>query len=138
MDTATVAIITAVVSALSSGGVCSIILYLIQRRDKKSEDTLKKAVDRLEKLEERIEKQDESVARISKAVVAQMHHTMYESCGEILTEYADGKRTCMDTDAFHDLSIMYDAYKDLGGNGTCKILFERVGQIPLRQTNQVM
>lgn len=129
-------IIVAIIAALSSSGICSIILYLIQSRDKKAERALQLSVERLEAMEKRMEKQERVIGRLEKALLAQMHHTIYVKCESVLTEHADGTRRCLDTDEFHDLSILYGAYRDMGGNGTCEILFDRVKQIPLRQTNR--
>lgn len=133
MDTA---VIVALIAGLSSSGVMSVVLYLIQRKDKKAEKALQLSVDRLEQMEKRLEKQENAIERLEKALVAQLHTTIYTKCESILTEYADGRRTCLDVDAFRDLSILYGAYADMGGNGTCKIFFEQVKQIPLKQTNR--
>lgn len=133
-----IAILTAIIAALSSSGVCSIVLYLIQRRDKHRDEAAKNAMklsaERLEKMEQQMTGNTATIERLEKALLAQMHHTLYTKCGNVLTEVADGTRTVVDTDEFHDISIMFNAYENMGGNGTCKILFDRVSQIPLRQT----
>lgn len=129
------AVIIAVISALSSGGVCSVIVYLLQRKDRKAEKELQISIDKLTAITGRLEKQEVTTSRIERALVAQMHHTIYVKCEEILTEYANGTRDCVDVDEFHDLSVLYQTYAELGGNGTGKILFERVGRLPLKQTN---
>lgn len=133
------AIQVAMTAVLASSGLWSVILWLFQSAAKKraeERDSVRQANgQRLQRVEERVNKVEETNALQSKAIVAQMHHTLYAEMSRVLTEYADGRRSCIDVDEMHDISVMYDAYHDMGGNGTCKIMYERVQQIPLAQTN---
>lgn len=122
------AIIVALIAALSSGGVCSIILYLIQRKDNK-------ILKRLEEIEKKLDEHGTQLNKIKRAEVAGLHTSVRRDCEQWLTETADGKRTYIDTDDMHDLSIRYEAYRELGGNGICAILYSQVQKIPLKQTN---
>lgn len=134
MDTT---IIVALIAALSSGGICSLITYLIQRKDKRTEQERQLSIDKLISFERLIEAQDERIKKLEKATIAQMHDTIYSKCEVILTEYANGRRTCIDVDEFHNLNVLYEAYAEMGGNGTGEFYFSRIKrEIPLKQTNQ--
>lgn len=113
MDT-TQLIITIVTSMMASSGMWAVVLAVYQRREEKKEEAKKK----------------DSAER--KMLLALAHDRIYYLCGQFLSEFKAGARDHMDVDEFHNLQILYDGYKSLGGNGTCKRLYDEVSKIPVQ------
>ncbi len=113
MDT-TQLIITIVTSMMASSGLWALVLAVYQRRQDAKKDA----------------KKADSAER--KMLLALAHDRIYYLCGQFLSEFKAGARDHMDVDEFHNLQILYDGYKSLGGNGTCKRLYDEVSKIPVR------
>lgn len=124
---------------IASSGAWSVLLYLIQRHDKNKElerDRLRNEnASRIQMMETEISEMRHQIKLLSNAMISMMHHDIRSDCSRLLTDYEDGKLQCVDTDHLTDLSKRYNAYKALGGNGACEILFERVKALPMKQTN---
>lgn len=113
MDT-TQLIITIVTSMMASSGLWALVLAVYQH----SQDAKKDA------------KKADSAER--KMLLALAHDRIYYLCGQFLAESKSGARDHMDVDEYHNLQILYTSYTGLGGNGTCKRLYDEVSKIPVR------
>lgn len=113
MDT-TQLIITIVTSMMASSGLWALVLAVYQRRQDAKNDA----------------KKADSAER--KMLLALAHDRIYYLCEQFLAEQAAGSRDHIDTDEYRNLQILYDGYKGLGGNGTCKRLFDEVSKIPVQ------
>ncbi len=90
-----VAIVTAV---FASSGLWSIILYVVQTRDKNRSE-------------------------VRKALLALLHDRIYAECEKAMTQ---GHVSIQE---FKNISYLYEPYRDLGGNGTGKMLYETVQKL---------
>lgn len=113
MDTTQI-IVTIISSVMASSGLWGVITYIMQRR-----------------AERRAEAQKADSAE-RKMLIALAHDRIYDICTRILTEYSAGLRDHVDASELHNLQIMYDGYKGIGGNGTGSRLFEAVADLPVR------
>lgn len=107
-------IITIITSIMASSGLWALILAIVQRRAE-ARAASKKA---------------DSAER--KMLLALAHDRLYYLCGQFLAEFKAGTRDHMDVDEFHNLQILYTGYTGLGGNGTCKRLYDEASKIPVR------
>ncbi|MCC8044182.1 MAG: hypothetical protein LIP12_01625 [Clostridiales bacterium] len=101
-------VVTVLTAVLASSGCWSVILYIVQKRDKKK---------------------DTNTAE-KKMLLALAHDRLYYLLGDILTEQQDGKRKGVTREEFENIKILYDGYKGLGGNGTCERLYKEVEKLP--------
>lgn len=110
MDTA---IIVAIIAAISSSGVSSLILYLLQRRDKKRDKA-----DDVDKLTKQLllGLTDDCIERRS---------SQYKDRGWL----AYKERTALEN--------LYAPYKALGGEGSADLQMEDVRKLELRTDDQV-
>lgn len=106
--TATI-IITIISSVLASSGLWGVILYVLQRRDKKSE---KGTAER-------------------KMLLALAHDRLYYLCEDILNSVNTGTRAGVDIDEYENIRLLYDGYHNLGGNGTCERLYNEISALPI-------
>lgn len=120
---------------LSASGMWSIILYFIQRHDKRRDRAEAERDAKLAAMDARVTELEALQLQQNKAHVAEMHHTLYDACTTILTEYADGKRHWIDVEEMHDITVLYDAYRAMGGNGTCKVLYDKLLALPPKNTS---
>lgn len=105
MDTA---IIVAVIAAISSSGVSSLIIYLLQRRDKLSEKT-----SETEKLK-------------TQMLLGLAHECILRRA----ETYID--RGSVTTDEYNELKkYLYTPYKALGGNGTAERVMRDVEELEI-------
>ena len=103
------AIIIALIAAISSSGVCSIILYKIQRRDKEKD------------------KESEEEKAKTKLLLGLAHECIMNR-GEA---YID--RGWVSRQEFEDLNdYLYKPYEALGGDGTAKRVMTQVEALPPR------
>ena len=97
------AVIVAIIAGLSGGGVSQLIIFLIQRKDKKRHDPL---ID----------------------MVKGLGHDKILSLG---TEYL--KRGSVTKDEYENLhDYLYKPYKELGGNGTAEKIMKEVSNLPIQ------
>lgn len=62
-----------------------------------------------------------------KAIMALLHDRLYELCNNHI------KNGYVTQDEYENLIYLYEPYKDLGGNGTCKKLMETVDKLEFRK-----
>lgn len=63
---------------------------------------------------------------VTEALLAILHYRVYRLCKVHL------KNGYIAEDELEALSILYEYYRKLGGNGTCKKLYERCCELPIR------
>lgn len=101
-------ILLSVFGAVTSSGVCSIVLYLIQRKDKKKVEY------------------DERITRICNMLLGLGHDRIIYLGGEYL------ERGCITQDEYKNLhDYLFQPYKALGGNGTAEKIMNEVEKLPL-------
>lgn len=100
-------------AALASSGMWSIVLLVVTKHYEASSEEKKKATAE------------------HKMILALAHDRVYYLCESILNDYKSGKIDHMEVDEFENLRILYEGYKDMGGNGTCKRLFTEACKIPV-------
>ncbi len=89
------AIITAI---FASSGFWSLLLYIIQTRDK-------------------------SKSEVRNALLALLHDRVYFECEKAI------KAGHISIEDFKNISYLYEPYRELGGNGTGKMLYEAVQKL---------
>lgn len=106
-------IIIALIAGLTGSGGCSIILYLLQRRDKKKDG------------------QTEATKRQSAMLLGLGHdRIVYLGSGCI-------ERGCITQDEYENLhDYLYEPYLALGGNGTAKKVMAEVERLPLHKNKE--
>lgn len=62
-----------------------------------------------------------------KAIMALLHDRLYELCNYHLS------KGNISQDEYENLIYLYEPYKELGGNGTCKKLMEQVDKLEFRK-----
>ena len=100
-------ITTAVVSALTSSGFVSLILYFLQRRDKKKE-------------------KEESMESATSKMLLGLGHDRILSITDRLV-----KRGSITLKEKRNLEYLWKPYNDLGGNGDCKIGYDACQKLPV-------
>lgn len=100
MNPETQMVITALVSALTSSGVMSLIIYLIQRRDKRKE------------------KEEANNSAQSRMLLGLGHDKILY----LTDKYV--RRGAITLKEKRNLKFLADPYFDLGGNGDCKIGYD--------------
>lgn len=114
MDPNVQIVITSLISALSSSGVTSLIIYLLQRRDKRK---------------------DELAAK--KSGQSQMLLGLGHDKIIYLTDrYV--KRGAITLKEKRNLEFLYQPYAELGGNGDCKIGYDACQQLPVVSEEEAM
>lgn len=96
-------LITALIAAVSSSGICSIALYLIQRHDKKKDNT-------------------------TKMILGLGHDRIMSLCEKYIEIGAITAEQYEDLNKY-----LYEPYKALGGNGTAEKLMEHVRKLPIKK-----
>lgn len=133
-NTATAAVVIAV---LGSAGLWSTILGIFnaiwQRRNSARDDVRNQNAAKIARIEERMDKAEATNAIQNEGIREILHVLLYKKCSDLLTAYASGSITHITTEQLQEVTELYEIYKKLGGNGTGKILYEKVKQIPLRQ-----
>lgn len=100
----------AIVAAVTSSGVCSIVLYLIQRRDKRKDG------------------ESEEMKLQSEMLLGLGHDRIVYLGGQYIDR---GWITQDEYENLHD--YLYKPYCALGGNGTAKRIMAEVDRLPLTQ-----
>lgn len=101
-------IIIALITALTSSGTCSVILYLIQRHDKKKDKT-------------------SDQTKLQSDMLMGLGHDRIVYLG--ISYLNRGYITQDEYENLHD--YLYKPYKALGGNGTAEKVMAEVKQLPL-------
>lgn len=107
MDQSVQMILTAVISALSSSGVMTFIIFLIQRRD------------------ERKRKEESNSSAQARMLVGLGHDKILY----LTDKYV--RRGGITLKEKRNLKCLYDPYRDLGGNGDCEIGYDACGRLPV-------
>ena len=119
-----------IVIILGSTGFWATIQVILQNfltkkndreREAKENKLQKELVAQVEKRQDVQDKEDE---KIRAGVVALLHDAIYEKCQDAI---AKGKISVND---FDNLNHLYQPYRKLGGNGTCKKLMTHVLSLP--------
>lgn len=100
-------VLTALLSALTSSGVMSLIIYLIQRRDKKKER----------------EEADSSAQ--TRMLIGLGHDRVIYLTDKFV------RRGSITLKEKRNLEFLYAPYRDMGGNGDCKIGYDACQQLPV-------
>lgn len=107
MDQSVQMILTAVISALSSSGVMTFIIFLIQRRD------------------ERKRREEANSSDQARMLVGLGHDKILY----LTDKYV--RRGCITLKEKGNLKCLYDPYRDLGGNGDCEIGYDACTRLPV-------
>lgn len=107
MNPETQMLITAIVSAVTSSGVMSLIIYLLQRHDKKKE----------------LEAANTSAQ--SRMLIGLGHDRLIYLTDRFV------RRGSITLKEKRNLEFLYSPYRDMGGNGDCKIGYDACQQLPV-------
>lgn len=108
MDAETqVIILTAVISALTSSGFMSLIIYLLQRRDKKKD------------------LEDANSSAQTRMLIGLGHDRVIS----LTDRYV--RRGSITLKEKRNLEFLYAPYRDMGGNGDCKIGYDACQELPV-------
>lgn len=113
-------IIIALIAGLTGSGGCSVILYLLQRRDKKKDGRT-----------EGDKKRDDAMKRQSDMLLGLGHDRIVYLGGCYLDR---GYITQDEYENLHD--YLYGPYLKLGGNGTAKKVMAEVERLPLHKNEE--
>ena len=102
-----VIIITAVISALTSSGFMSLIIYLLQRRDKKKD------------------LEDANSSAQTRMLIGLGHDRVIS----LTDRYV--RRGSITLKEKRNLEFLYAPYRDMGGNGDCKIGYDACQELPV-------
>ena len=105
-------VLTILLAVVASSGVWSVVLAIVNARIKKREKLL----------------EADSAERAM--LLALAHDRIYFLCTRYLKEFNDGKRKGISKEEWENLSILFDGYQKLGGNGTCERLFGECEDMP--------
>lgn len=110
-------IIIALIAGLTGSGGCSVVLYLLQRRDKKKDGRTEEDKQR-----------DEAMKRQSKLLLGLAHdRIVYLGC-------CYSERGYITKDEYENLhDYLYEPYLAEGGNGTAKKVMSEVERLPLHE-----
>ena len=100
-------VLTAIITALTSSGVMSFIIYLIQRRDKKRE------------------KEEANNSAQSRMLLGLGHDRIIYLTDRFV------RRGAITLKEKRNLKFLCDPYFDLGGNGDCKIGYDACDKLPV-------
>lgn len=110
------------IAVISSSSVASLVTFFVTRKDNK--DDLKATVDSL------IQFKDETENKINilkQGHVALLHNSLFKTASDYLIR---GYITVSELD---NLTYLYDAYHELGGNGTGDLLMRKIAQLEIRE-----
>ena len=93
-------IIDLVLAIFASSGIWTLILYLIQKRDKKKDNT-------------------------TKLILGLGHEKIIELCKEYIA-----RKSVTESEYSDLIKYLYEPYKELGGNGTAEKAIEEVKKLP--------
>ena len=113
-------IIIALIAGLTRSGGCSIILYLLQRRDKKKDGQTEE------------DKQRDEATKRQSAMLLGLGHDRIVYLGSCYIER--GYITQDEYENLHD--YLYEPYLALGGNGTAKKVMAEVERLPLHKDKE--
>lgn len=65
---------------------------------------------------------------IEQAILAMLHDRLYQACIAYI------ERGWCDVEDKRNLEYLYAPYKELGGNGTCKQMYEQCQLLPIKET----
>lgn len=113
-------IIVALIAGLTGSGGCSVILYLLQRRDKKKDGRTEEDKQR-----------DDAMKRQSAMLLGLGHDRIVYLGGSYIER---GYITQDEYENLHD--YLYEPYVALGGNGTTKKVMAEVDRLPLHKNKE--
>lgn len=107
LNQTSIVLVTAILSAVTSSGVMSLVLYIIQRRDKKKD--AEHARDSVE----------------SRMLLGLGHDKLIYLTDKFV------RRGAITLKEKRNLEFLYEPYEALGGNGDCKIGYDACQQLPV-------
>lgn len=107
MNPETQMVVTALVSAFTSSGVMSLIIYLLQRRDKRKERE----------------------AANNSAQARMILGLGHDKIIQLTDQYV--RRGCITLKEKRNLEFLYKPYAGLGGNGDCQIGYDACQRLPV-------
>lgn len=113
-------ILVALIAGLTGSGGCSVILYLLQRRDKKKDGRTEEDKQR-----------DDAMKRQSAMLLGLGHDRIVHLGGSYIER---GYITQDEYENLHD--YLYEPYVALGGNGTAKKVMAEVDRLPLHKNKE--
>lgn len=108
-------VVTIILAVLASSGIWSVILAIINHRNKIKDEA--RAADSAER----------------QMLLALAHDRIYYLCETIIKEEQAGLRHGVTREEWENLDILYQGYHRLGGNGTCQRLYEEIKKLPITQ-----
>ena len=110
-------ILIAVIAGLTGSGVCSIVVYLLQRKDKQKETRNELCETRMQSL------------KLQSAMLLGLGHDRIIHLG-----LAYIKQGYISRDEYENLhTYLYEPYLALGGNGTAKKVMAEVQKLPFHE-----
>lgn len=100
-------LITALLSAITSSGVMSLVIYLLQRRDKKKD------------------REAANTSAQARMLLGLGHDKIIYLTDKFV------RRGCITLKEKRNLEFLYKPYADLGGNGDCKIGYDACQKLPV-------
>ena len=113
MDNST--ILTILLAVIGSSGVWSVVLAIVQHRQRRKDQLA----------------MEDSAER--KMLLALAHDRIYYLAERMIGEYQDKEREGITKEEWENLDILYQGYKNLGGNGTCERLYKEIEKLPITQ-----
>lgn len=80
----------------------------------------------LKKTRDRIKKETEEQQILKMGMTALLHDCLFTRCGEYIA------RGSMSTNEFENLTVLYNSYHALGGNGAGTALYERCKELEIK------
>lgn len=105
-------IYVSVITAFLTGGFFSFVQFLIKRHDDEKDHT------------------DEKEHLVEEALLAILHDKIYTVGTDIIRQ---GE---ISTSDMSNLEHLYEPYKALGGNGTCKKIMEKIDDLPIKTEDE--
>ena len=100
-------LLTVLLAVIASSGIWSVVLAIVQYRLK----------------------QRDKDTDVKKMLLALAHDRIYRLCEDFISEQQSGERDGVTREEWENLDILYQGYKQLGGNGTCEKLYTQVAQM---------
>ena len=91
-------VLAVVTAVFASSGLWSLILYIVQTKDKNRSE-------------------------VKKALLALLHDRIYFECEKAI------KQGHISIQEYKNISCLYEPYRELGGNGTGKMLYETIQKL---------
>lgn len=133
---------TLMLGFLSASGLWGLLTVVVQvrakRRDRHEEHeertqelAAQASVERMDKTDEHLSKIDGTNEGQTKLLLELTRHHMEHECTQIRRAYDAGERQGITMNELHSITGVYEAYANLGGNGSFKMMYESIKSLPL-------